>query len=79
MTAKYRFILIRHESQPTIHTISLPSLTSFNTPSSFTSQTGRDAPINIVVNAIDGEGAARAVAQTLNSQAARSVTALRDK
>ena len=58
---------------------SVPSLTSFNTPSSFTSQTGRDAPINIVVNAIDGEGAARAVAQTLNSQAARSVTALRDK
>ena len=34
---------------------------------------------NITVNAIDGEGAARAVAQTLNSQAARSVTALRDR
>jgi hypothetical protein len=34
---------------------------------------------NITINAIDGEGAARAVAKTLNSQAARSVTALRDR
>jgi hypothetical protein len=34
---------------------------------------------NITVNAIDGEGAARAVAKTLNSQAARSVSALRDR
>jgi hypothetical protein len=34
---------------------------------------------NFTVNAIDGEGAARAVAQTLNSQAARSTTALRDR
>jgi len=34
--------------------------------------------INITVNAIDGEGAARAVANTLSSQAERSRTALRD-
>ena len=40
---------------------------------------GSGNPVNITVNAIDGEGAARAVAQTLNSQAARSVTALRDR
>ena len=57
-----------------------PISTGFNTPSSFTSQTGRDAPINIVVNgAIDPEGTARAIASSLNSQAARSVTALRDR
>jgi hypothetical protein len=34
---------------------------------------------NITVNAIDGEGAARAVAKTLNAQSARSVSALRDR
>ncbi len=34
---------------------------------------------NITINAIDGEGAARAVAKTLNAQSARSVSALRDR
>ncbi len=40
---------------------------------------GSGNPLYLTVNAIDGEGAARAVAQTLNSQAARSTTALRDR
>ena len=34
---------------------------------------------NITINAIDGEGAARAVAKTLNAQSARSVSALKDR
>ena len=39
---------------------------------------GSGNPLYLTVNAIDGEGAARAVAQTLNSQAARSTSALRN-
>ena len=45
--------------------------------SSFTYGSGN--PLYLTVNAIDGEGAARAVASTLNAQAARSTTALRDR
>ena len=40
---------------------------------------GSGNPLYLTVNAIDGEGAARAVASTLNAQAARSTTALRDR
>jgi len=45
---------------------------------------GSGNPVNITVNAIDGEGAARAVAKVLNTSAARSTpsisqTALRDR
>jgi len=40
---------------------------------------GSGNPLYLTVNAIDGEGAARAVASTLNAQSARSVTALRDR
>ncbi len=53
---------------------------NYNYPSGSAFSYGAGNPTyNIVVNAIDGEGAARAVAQTLNSQAARSTTALRDR
>jgi hypothetical protein len=34
---------------------------------------GAGNPLNITVNAIDGEGAARAVAKVVNQSAARSV------
>jgi tetrahydromethanopterin S-methyltransferase subunit G len=40
---------------------------------------GSGNPLYLTVNAIDGEGAARAVASTLNAQSARSTTALRDR
>jgi len=40
---------------------------------------GSGNPLYLTVNAIDGEGAARAVASTLNAQSARSVSALRDR
>ena len=55
----------------------LPAVPKSKSGSNFTYGSGN--PMNITINAIDGEGAARAVAQTLNSQAARSVTALRDR
>ena len=56
------------------------SLPSVPTPSGSTfGGRGMGQINNITVNAIDGEGAARAVARTLNSQAARSTTALRDR
>jgi len=54
---------------------SLPSVPQGG--SNFTYGSGN--PLYLTVNAIDGEGAARAVASTLNAQAARSTTALRDR
>ena len=56
---------------------SLPSVPQPRGSSNFTYGAGN--PLNITVNAIDGEGAARAVAKTLNAQSARSVSALRDR
>jgi hypothetical protein len=56
------------------------SLPSVPTPSGSTfGGRGMGQINNITVNAIDGEGAARAVAKTLNAQSARSVSALRDR
>jgi hypothetical protein len=60
---------------PSASRSSLPSVPQGG--SNFTYGSGN--PLYLTVNAIDGEGAARAVAQTLNSQAARSTTALRDR
>ena len=56
---------------------SVPTVPTPRGGSNFTYGSGN--PLYLTVNAIDGEGAARAVAQTLNSQAARSTTALRDR
>jgi hypothetical protein len=56
---------------------SVPTVPTPKGGSNFTYGSGN--PLYLTVNAIDGEGAARAVAQTLNSQAARSTTALRDR
>jgi hypothetical protein len=55
----------------------VPTVPTTKGGSNFTYGSGN--PLYLTVNAIDGEGAARAVAQTLNSQAARSTTALRDR
>jgi hypothetical protein len=56
------------------------SLPNVPTPSGSTFGGGGMGQINnITINAIDGEGAARAVAKTLNAQSARSVSALRDR
>jgi hypothetical protein len=51
---------------------SLPSVPKGG--SNFTYGSGN--PVNITVNAIDGEGAARAVAKVVNQSAARSTPAL---
>jgi hypothetical protein len=55
----------------------LPSVPTPKGGSNFNYGSGN--PMNITINAIDGEGAARAVAKTLNAQSARSVSALRDR
>ena len=62
---------------PSASRSSLPSVPQPRGSSNFTYGAGN--PLNITVNAIDGEGAARAVAKTLNAQSARSVSALRDR
>ncbi len=60
---------------PSANRSSLPTVPKGG--SNFTYGSGN--PLYLTVNAIDGEGAARAVASTLNAQSARSVTALRDR
>ena len=62
---------------PSASRSSVPTVPTPKGGSNFTYGSGN--PLYLTVNAIDGEGAARAVAQTLNSQAARSTTALRDR
>jgi hypothetical protein len=56
---------------------SVPSVPKGGNGSNFNYGSGNPQIFNISVNAIDGEGAARAVASTLNAQAARSTSALR--
>ena len=61
---------------PSAKNQNVPNVPQPNNGSNFNYGSGN--PLYLTVNAIDGEGAARAVAQTLNSQAARSTSALRN-
>jgi hypothetical protein len=61
---------------PSARNQNVPNVPQPNGGSNFNYGSGN--PLYLTVNAIDGEGAARAVAQTLNNQAARSSSALRN-